>query len=108
MKGRAKISGENPAVVDLTPLYPSAKDVKREFALGKEGLWISDSIAGLASGAVVTWNMNTSAKASAKGNKLLLEAKDEKGATRRMELIAEPSDVAWETESIAEPRTKAD
>ena len=108
VKGRAKISGENPAVVDLTSLYPAAKNVKREFALGKEGLEISDAVSGLASGAVVTWNMNTSAKATAKGNKLLLEAKDAKGATRRMELTAEPSEIAWETESISEPRTKAD
>ena len=108
VKGRAKISGENPAVVDLTPLYPSAKDVKRAFALGKDGLSVSDAIAGLAPGTVVTWNMNTSAKAVANGNRLVLEAKDGKGATRRMELAAEPSDIAWETESVAEPRTKAD
>ena len=56
--------------------------------------------------------MNTAEKVvSAEGNRLCLEARaDGKQATmrRRLLLTAAPSNVVWETESIAEPRTPAD
>ena len=72
--------------------------------LDADGLKVEDRVHGLRPGAVVTWNMNTAAKTSASGGRLVLEAKDPQGALRRMELAAGPAGVAWECESIAEPR----
>ena len=111
--GRAGISPVAPmppceAVVDLTALYPAATNVTRTFALGKDGLAVRDRLAGLRPGATVVWNMNTSAKATARGNVLELNAKDGKGAERKMLLVASPDDVKWYVSSIAEPRTPAD
>jgi len=102
------LGGENPAVVDLTPLYPDAKKVVRKFVLDADGLKVEDRVHGLRPGTVVTWNMNTPARAIASGGRLVLETEDPHGALRRMELAAGPAGVAWECESIAEPRTVAD
>ena len=96
------------AVVDMTPLYPGATKVVREFALTKEGLFVTDSLAGLKPGAVVTWNMNTAAKATARGRTLELRAADAKGVQKTMAVIAQVEGVEWKVSSIAEPRTPAD
>lgn len=112
VNGFAKLSGSNPVVADLSPLYPSAKSVMRTFELKPTSLSVRDELKGLRPGAVVTWNMNTAEKVvSAEGNRLCLEAKgDAKLAVmrRRLLLTATPSDVVWETESIEAPRTPAD
>lgn len=108
VRGCAKITGGNPAVADLTPLYPDAKKVVRKFTLDADGLKVEDCVRGLSPGTVVTWNMNTPARAIASGGRLVLETEDPHGALRRMELAAGPAGVAWECESIAEPRTAAD
>lgn len=96
------------AVVDLSPLYPAAANVTRTFSLGDGGLVVRDRLSGLKPGAVVAWNMNTPAKATALGNVLELEAKGTKGAMQKMTLTATPADARWTVVSIAEPRTPAD
>lgn len=96
------------AVLDITPVYPAASKVIREFSLEKTGLFVRDRLAGLKPGAVVTWNMNTPAKATAKGNVLELEAKGDKGEMRKMTLTASPADVQWRVVPLDEPRTPAD
>ena len=123
VSGCAKLSGDNPVVADLTPLYPSAKSVKRTFELKKtkssgkgaqesrHAFAVRDELIGLRPGASVTWNMNTPQKVlSIDGNKIVLEAKeDAKSAVkRRLVLVASPADVAWEAESIEKPRIPAD
>ena len=111
--GCATISAVAPsvpseAIVDLTPLYPSVEKATRTFRLGHSGLEVCDRISGIRSGTVVSWNMNTAAKATANENELALEQKDGKGAWKKMLLVASPSDVRWSVESIAEPRSPAD
>ena len=121
--GRQNVRGFAPVVggswsagVDLTTLYfPSAKSVKRTFELLPGGrLEISDTIAGLRAGAVVSWNMNTAAEIEIAGNEAVLSAKNARGEGRRMVLsassaiAARPVAAVWDTESIAEPRTPAD
>ena len=71
-------------------------------------LLVRDRLAGLKPGAVVTWNMNTPAKATSKGNVLELEAKDANGEERKMTLTASPADAQWRVVPLDEPRTPAD
>jgi hypothetical protein len=113
VSGRATISPVAPvppceAVVDLSPLYPAAASVTRTFSLGNGGLVVRDRLFGLKPGAVVAWNMNTLAKATALGNVLELEAKGTDGATKKMTLTAAPADIKWTVSSIAAPRMPAD
>ena len=119
VNGFAKLSGSNPVVADLSSLYPSAKSVMRTFELKPLSFSVRDELKGLRPGAVVTWNMNTAEKVvSVEGNRLCLAAKDDAKKAkedakkdcmgRRLLLTAMPSDVVWETESIAKPRTPAD
>ena len=96
------------ATVDLSQLYPGAAKVTRTFLLRDDGLLVRDRLSGLAPGAVVAWNMNTSAKAAAHGNVLELEAADAKGKARKMTLAATPGYARWSVSSIAEPRMPAD
>ena len=96
------------AILDITPVYPAARKAMRAFSLEQNGLIVSDRLAGLKSGAVVTWNMNTPAKATAHGNVLELEAKGDKGVVRKMTLAASPADVKWSVVPLDEPRTSAD
>ena len=96
------------AILDMTPVYPAARKAIRAFSLGQNGLLIRDRLAGLKPGAVVTWNMNTPAKATAQGNVLELEAKGDKGVVRKMTLAASPADVKWSVVPLDEPRTPAD
>lgn len=111
--GCATISHVSPtvpskAVVDLTSLYPGATNVVREVALTKEGLFVNDILAGLKPGAVVAWNMNVAAKATARGRTLELKAADAKGVLKTMAVFAQVEGVEWNVSSIAEPRTPAD
>lgn len=96
------------AVVDLSSIYPAATNVTRTFSLGDGGLVVRDRLSGLKPGAVVAWNMNTPAKATAKGNVLELEAKGDKGEMRKMTLTASPADAQWRVVPLDEPRTPAD
>ena len=80
----------------------------RAFSLGQNGLLIRDRLSGLKPGAVVTWNMNTPAKATAQGNILVLDAKGDKDVVHKMTLTASPADVKWSVVPLDEPRTPAD
>lgn len=96
------------AILDITPVYPAARNAIRAFSLRQNGLLIRDQLAGLKPGAVVTWNMNTPAKATAQGNILELGAKGDKDVVHKMTLTASPADVKWSVVPLDEPRTPAD
>ena len=80
----------------------------REIALTKDGLFVNDRLAGLRPGAVVAWNMNVAATATARGRTLELKAEDAKGVMKTMAVFAQVEGVEWKVSSIAEPRTPAD
>ena len=96
------------AAVDMTSLYPGATNVVREITLTKDGLFVNDRLAGLRPGAVVAWNMNVAATATARGRTLELKAEDAKGVMKTMAVFAQVEGVEWKVSSIAEPRTPAD
>lgn len=96
------------AAVDMTSLYPGATNVVREITLTKDGLFVDDRLAGLRPGAVVAWNMNVAATATARGRTLELKAEDAKGVMKTMAVFAKVEGVEWKVSSIAEPRTPAD
>ena len=113
VRGCATVSPVRPkipstAAVDLTSLYPGASKVVREFALTADGLTVTDRLSGLKPGAVVSWNMNTAATATARERTLELTSKNAKGAPKTMAVVAQTGGVAWKVASIAEPRTPAD
>ena len=91
-------------VMDMTSIYPDCKKILRKFSFDmKGGCTISDSLSGVKEGTVVEWNMNTVAKATAKGNELLLEAKNAAGEKLCMKLVASPEDVSWDVFSLEKP-----
>ena len=105
-KGFAKVVSLTPgadskAVLDLSPLYPNAREVVRTGEMGVDGrsYVLRDQVKGAKPGVPVRWAMMTRAKVTKKdGGRLVL---DESGCT--MELSQMGGEWEWEVEENPHP-----
>ncbi len=105
-KGFAQVVSLTPgadskAVLDLTPLYPNAREVTRTGEMGADGrtYTLSDRVKGVKPGAPIRWAMMTRAKVAKKeGRKIVLE---EAGRTLELEQIG--GEWEWEVEENPHP-----
>jgi hypothetical protein len=113
VKGFAKVLSvkDKPypeAVVDLSDLYPAAEKVLRSFEIKDGALTLRDRLEGLAAGAKVKWNMNTTASTSLDVQVLTLAAKNAQGEARALKLTIEGVDSAWKTKPLDNMDNPAD
>ena len=92
---------DSRAVLDLSPLYPSAREVVRTGEMGADGrtYTLSDRVKGVKPGAPIRWAMMTRAKVAKRdGKRLVLE---EDGRTLELEQIG--GEWEWEVEENPHP-----